>query len=115
MPYLHIQTNVDVPVEQQKVILQRASHLVAAGLEKPEKYVMTAFHGGVTMTFDGSPDPIVYMELKSIGLPEKQTGRLARELCTFVEEVLKVPRERVYIEFTDASGEMWGWNGSTFA
>jgi len=114
MPYLLIQTNVDVPAEQKKAILQRASALTAEGLGKPETYVMTAFQGGLPMTFGGSPDPAVYMELKSIGLPESRTGALARMLCDFIEEVLKVPPDRVYIEFADASGEMWGWNGSTF-
>lgn len=114
MPYLKIQTNLDVPEEQEKAILQRASALTSEGLGKPESYVMTAFQGGVPMTFGGSPDPVVYMELKSIGLPESHTGGLAKILCDFIEEVLKVPKERVYIEFADASGEMWGWNGSTF-
>jgi hypothetical protein len=27
---------------------------------------------------------------------------------------LKLPSERVYIEFADAKDSMWGWNSSTF-
>ncbi len=115
MPYLKIQTNLDIPSEQKQAVLQRASALTADWLKKPESYVMTVFEGGLTMTFGGSPEPVVFMELKSIGLPESRTGGLARKLCDFIEEVLKVSRERTYIEFADASGEMWGWKGGTFA
>ncbi|MHC5831224.1 MAG: phenylpyruvate tautomerase MIF-related protein, partial [Nostoc sp.] len=25
-----------------------------------------------------------------------------------------VPKNRIYIEFADAKGAMWGWNGKTF-
>jgi phenylpyruvate tautomerase PptA (4-oxalocrotonate tautomerase family) len=42
------------------------------------------------------------------------TERLSKMLCDFVKEELNIPKNRVYIEFSDAPGKMWGWNGGTF-
>ena len=36
------------------------------------------------------------------------------ELVKDIEDKLGVPKKRIYIEFADAKGSMWGWNGRTF-
>ncbi len=114
MPYLMIQTNVDVPEQERTAVLQRFSATVAEALGKAERYVMVALEPGVPMAFAGEDAPCAYLELKSIGLPGDQTARLARILCAAVEENLGVPGGRVYIEFADAPRHLWGWNGATF-
>ena len=39
---------------------------------------------------------------------------LSRQICERVSKTLGVPFDRIYIDFTDAIGAMWGWNGETF-
>jgi phenylpyruvate tautomerase PptA (4-oxalocrotonate tautomerase family) len=114
MPYLKIQTNHTVDENIRKQTLIKASAVVADALGKPEKYVMVAFEPPQPMLFAGSDTPCAYLELKSIGLPQSQTKALSNALCKMMEESLKVPTERVYIEFADAPRAMWGWNGGTF-
>lgn len=113
MPYLKIQTNQTISPEQSADLLTEASKLVAGELGKPESYVMVAIEPPVPMLFAGKDDPLAYLELKSIGLPEAKTAGLSQALCGLMESV-GVSKERVYIEFADAERAMWGWNGATF-
>jgi len=114
MPLLRIQTNAAVDNERRDALLSRASQQVAEQLGKPERYVMVALESERDMLFAGSGEPLAFLELKSIGLPESATAELSRCLCALMTEQLGIEAGRVYIEFTDAPRRMWGWNAGTF-
>lgn len=114
MPLLKIQTNVEIETAQRAALMRNASQRVAALLGKSEKYVMVSLETGAQMFFAGSAEPLAYLELKSIGLPQQRTSEMCAALCKLVGDELAVPGERVYVEFTDAGRAMWGWNGGTF-
>ena len=114
MPYLMIQTNQSIDKTNGKKLLAQASKLIAAELGKPESYVMLALEADTPMLFAGDDAPLAYLELKSIGLPETQTEQLSAALCRLMEENMGIARDRVYIEFANAKGSMWGWKASTF-
>lgn len=116
MPLIKVQTSVSAPekstVEQ---LLKELSASLAKHLGKPESYVMTAFEPDTAMTFAGTTDPVCYIEIKSVGtMGGDRTKAMSQEFCTKVNQALGVPQNRTYIEFADAAGAMWGWNGSTF-
>lgn len=116
MPLIKIQSSVTAP-EPTVVegLLKILSGKLATHLGKPESYVMTAFEPGVAMTFGGTVEPTCYVEVKSIGtMSPAQTKAMSQDFCQVVSEKLGVPINRIYIEFADAKGSMWGWNGSTF-
>ncbi|MCW9024926.1 MAG: phenylpyruvate tautomerase MIF-related protein [Gammaproteobacteria bacterium] len=115
MPLLKIQTNHSLDSINTEALLAEASQLVATGLGKPEAYVMVVMEQRPqAMIFAGSTDPLAYLELKSIGLPEAKTGTLSQSLCQFMENKLGIPASRIYIEFADAPRAMWGWDSGTF-
>lgn len=114
MPFLKIQTNTTLPEAAVTSLAARASAVVAEQLGKPERYVMVAVETTPAMLFAGSSDPLAYLELKSIGLPESCTGDTSRALCELVSGETGIAPERIYIEFSDAERKMWGWNSSTF-
>ena len=114
MPYLKIQTNQTLDETAQQSLLKKASASVAEQLGKPENYVMVTLQPAQTMLFAGTDDPLAYLELKSIGLPETATKDLSNSLCTLMAQALDIEKNRVYIEFTDAPRHMWGWDGGTF-
>jgi phenylpyruvate tautomerase len=114
MPYLKIQTNREITDDAKQEILRKLSVLVSKNLGKPEKYVMVRFDPAEPMMFAGDAHPCAYLELKSIGLLESKTETLSRVLCQFLNDELKIPSERIYIEFADAKNSMWGWDGGTF-
>jgi phenylpyruvate tautomerase PptA (4-oxalocrotonate tautomerase family) len=112
MPYIKIQTNGEVGSKEG--FLKKLSAEMAEKLSKPESYIMTALEADLKMTFAGNTEKTAFIELKSIGLAESMTGELSGFICDFVEKELGIKKDRVYIDFADSPGAMWGWNGGTF-
>ena len=116
MPLIKVQSSIPQP-ESATVnsLLTNLSANLAQHLGKSESYVMTAFEGDVPMTFGGTFDPVCYVEIKSVGhMSSQQTKAMSQDFCGQISEKLDVPANRIYIEFADAQGQMWGWNGKTF-
>jgi phenylpyruvate tautomerase PptA (4-oxalocrotonate tautomerase family) len=111
MPYLKIQTNLPLAKKAERTILRSASALVAEQLGKPESFVMIAVQPDTPMLFAGSDEPVAFLELKSVGLPARETKELSVALCKLVEGHLGIPSDRVYIKFIDVRHGMWGWKG----
>ncbi len=114
MPYLMLQTNIEIPADGIHTLLENLSAAVAKALGKPESYVMVALDDGRPMFFAGSDEPTAYIELKSLGLPDSMTPALSRTLCGLIEQQLEIDQERIYIEFSSPANHLWGWNGETF-
>jgi phenylpyruvate tautomerase PptA (4-oxalocrotonate tautomerase family) len=116
MPLLQIFTSAHPADEHKRAhLLKGLSALVARLLSKPESYVMISLAGRADMSFAGSSAPACYAELKNVGtLSPDQVEKLSQVLCQELSAGLGVPSERIYIEFTNADGAMWGWNGGTF-
>lgn len=112
MPYFKIQTNEELLHAKQ--LIKKASQLVAEVLGKPEKYVMISLQEKQQMLFGGEDKPLIFCELKSIGLPGDRTAEISEKLTRFLTEETGVSAERIYIEFSNAERNMWGWNGGTF-
>ncbi len=116
MPLIQVKTSIAQPNKSDvEMLLKSLSSALAQHLGKPESYVMTAFEADVPMTFAGTTDPVCYMEIKSIGtMQPNQTKAMSQEFCQKINQTLGIPINRIYIEFADAKGFMWGWNSSTF-
>ncbi|HIK17093.1 MAG TPA: hypothetical protein IGS53_17645 [Leptolyngbyaceae cyanobacterium M33_DOE_097] len=116
MPLIKVQTSVPQTADLEVGgLLKQLSSSLAKHTGKPESYVMTAFEADVPMTFGGTTDPTAYVEVKSVGsMTPAQTKAMSQDFCQQISDSLNVPTNRIYIEFADAKGAMWGWNGSTF-
>jgi len=112
MPYLSIRTNCTV--DNPDLFLRQASSLCAQMLGKPESYVMVSLDAATPMLFAGSNEPAAYLELKSLGLPEADAKNYSRQLCNFIQAHTAISPQRIYIEFTCGSRELWGYNCGTF-
>ena len=114
MPYLRIQTNASLAAADRTPVMETLSAAVANMLGKPESYVMVALETNEAMMFAGSDAPTVYVELKSLGLPEDETAGFSAALCDCISKQLGVPTDRIYIEFANPDRHMWGWDGRVF-
>jgi len=112
MPVLKVQTNAEIA--DKTAFMEEATELLSNVLMKPSRYIMVMVETNPDMMFAKSKELLAYVELKSIGLPEDTTASLSAELCKFLESELKVPQDRIYIEFANAGRNMFGWNGGTF-
>ena len=116
MPLIQVRSSVSQPqTDEVQQLLSKLSTNLAEHLGKPEAYVMTAFEGNVTMSFAGTFEPVCYVEIKSVGnMSSELTQKMSQDFCTIISEKLNVATKRIYIEFADAKGYMWGWNETTF-
>lgn len=111
MPVLSIESNQTL---RNDTSLASISKRVAEILGKPESYVMIRYCHNPDMLFAGSNDPLAYLELKSLGLPESKTADFSAVLAQLMQDELGVSATRIYIEFASPERHMFGWNGSTF-
>ncbi len=114
MPYLKLKTNVSISEQQSPALLCKLSKLLAEETSKPERYVMAELKQQNQMIFGGSADPLAYLECKSIGLSSDQVKSLSASISHLLSNELQLPPDRIYIEFSNAAANYWGWNGSTF-
>lgn len=116
MPLLNLFSSAKQPDEPALgEMLASFSALLAGELGKPERYVMVSLVPKATMSFGGSRAPACYAELKNVGtLSARTVEHLSDVLCTAIAKALALPKDRIYIEFTNADGALWGFDGSTF-
>ncbi len=82
MPFLKIQCNSKIPNPQE--LIRKSSLLISQILGKPEKFIMVSVEVNPEMIFGGSNDPLFYIELKSIGLPQERIkGKYLRSFVAF--------------------------------
>ena len=114
MPLIQVFTSVS-PSDYGKALLGDLSKLAATAFGKPERWVMTCLVPGVQMTFGGDRAAAAFVAVKNVGtMSGDDTAALSRAICERVSKALGVPFDRIYIDFADAVGAMWGWNGETF-
>jgi phenylpyruvate tautomerase PptA (4-oxalocrotonate tautomerase family) len=96
-------------------LLLDLSQALSGYFQKPETWVMTCLSPRTAMTFGGTLAPACYVEIKNVGtLTPDASEKISADLCARLETGLGVPKERIYVEFTNAVGHLWGWNGETF-
>jgi phenylpyruvate tautomerase PptA (4-oxalocrotonate tautomerase family) len=115
MPYIKIQTNVELSEDQKMDLLNDLTDLLSKELGKPEKYVMGMIQNSESMIMSGKTDSLAFVELRSIRLPENRTKTLTKSLTYFLKEALKIDSDRIFVNFINVEPHMWGYNSDTFS
>ncbi len=114
MPLLKLIITEPVSDEQRAALLPALSELVGKGIGKPEHYVMVTLQTEAVL-MSGKVGPAALAEVRSIGgLNAQVNKRIAQQLCALLENTVRIPPARVYINFMDVAADHWGWNGATF-
>lgn len=114
MPYLKLETNVEIPDDKVPALMKRLSDAVVAVTGKPERVVQVAVAGGGRMLFAGSEEANAHVEVKGISFPEESAKGMSEAVCAVLRDCLGIPGSRVYIAFVSYKGSMWGVDGRTF-
>ena len=114
MPYFKIETNQKLDDAGSEKLSKDASSFLSGLLGKPERVIMVAVVHSIAMRFSENTSPAAYVEIKSIGLSPEKCPEYAKAVCEFIETALNVSPDRVYIDFANIDGKMFGWNKQTF-
>lgn len=115
MPLIRLETTERLAPEAKASLCKELSLLCATEIGKPEAYVMASIQDGVTICHAGTPGPAAFVEVRSIGGLSLKTNRAISEAsCRLLSRVLRVPGERVYLNFVDVAASHWGHDGRTF-
>ena len=112
MPFIQVNTSSKSVLEDDALLQNDISKMVAELTGKPENYVMTMVQRDVKMTFNGSDEPCCFIEVKSIG--SLSPSSMSNSLCELIASKTNIDTNRIYIEFTDVKASNWGFNGTTF-
>jgi phenylpyruvate tautomerase len=114
MPLLRLETTVTLPDNQRQQLLTSLSKTVAETIGKPEQYVMVTI-GPAAILMSGKPGHAAFVDVRSIGgLTDAVNQKLSQQVCKLLNDVLGVPADRVYLNFSEVEAGNWGWNGNTF-
>ncbi|MBW3042322.1 phenylpyruvate tautomerase MIF-related protein [Prochlorococcus marinus] len=112
MPFIQINTSSKSLVDNDDLLQQDISKMVADLTGKPENYVMTMLQKDRLMTFAGSDEPCCFIKFKSIG--SLTPSSMSKALCELISSKTNIKTNRIYIEFIDVKASNWGFNSSTF-
>lgn len=114
MPLLKLQLPVELKDDIKKKMLHELSKMIVETFSKPENYVMVVIDQG-SFQMSGTEGNAAFADLRGIGgINSKTTTKFSQVFCNYLLETLSIPKDRVYINFTDIDAANWGWNGSTF-
>jgi phenylpyruvate tautomerase len=114
MPLLRLETTVVLTDEKRKGLLASLSTIVAETVGKPEDYVMVTV-APAAILMSGKAGEAAFADLRSIGgLDDDVNRQLSQKVCRLLNEMLGVPQNRIYLNFTDVAAGNWGWKGETF-
>lgn len=115
MPLIRLTLPKGTNVLHQKSALEHIQNAVSKILGKPLAYVQSILVEAEGMLFAGETDPSVFIEIKSIGgLSPENCKKLSSECCNIIFSLFSISPKRIYIEFTDAKPNLWGWDSTTF-
>ena len=109
MPFINISTSAKV--DDKKKLLEEISILISSLTKKPKKFVMAKLEDESNLIFDDE-SPCCFLEIKSIG--SLNPSVMTQSICSFINEKIGIPVDKIYICFEDVPADMWGWNGRTF-
>ena len=116
MPCLQIRVSIQLTDAQKDEAIKELSKMTASMIGKPEDYVMVILQDNVPMSMAGSRDPCCFMDLRSIGrIGKSENKKYSQQLTGWWSQHHKISPQRVYISFSNAAGENWGYGGDTFA
>ncbi len=114
MPLLKLETTAALAEGQRQQLLASLSKIVADAIGKPEQYVMVTI-SPADIQMSGKPGDAAFVDVRSIGgLSAEVNRRLSEKVCAVLAQSLRMPANRIYLNFTDVEGSNWGWNGNTF-
>ena len=115
MPYFRIETNRQIDDAANSALMKKATGFLAEMMGKPEHVIMVTIRPDKPYMFAGTGDPTAFVQIKAVGLKKDKCPEYSSQVCNFIEAEIDVPKDRVFVEFTDIDPTVFGFNGDTLA
>lgn len=114
MPYIDTTTTVKITAEQEASLISEFGKAIELISGKSEEWLMLNFKGDAHMAFRGTTSPdIAMIDVYVFGkAKDSEYDKLTEKLCETVNHILGVPRNRIYVKYTE--NDHWGYNGFNF-
>ena len=113
MPIAIIQLGTKVTDENKGEIAKEAMKILSEVIGKPIKYCSSQVFESIG-GFGGNVEPSVFIDIKSIGGLKGKQKDLSDKFCTMIENKTSIKGDKVYLNFTEFTGENWGFNHKSF-
>jgi phenylpyruvate tautomerase len=115
MPLLKVQLTEVLSDEKKASMHTRLCEIVSNVFSKPASYIMVIIEQ-TDISMAGKCGNASFIELRSIGgITAKNTLAFTEVVTRYVNNETGIPAERIFINFSDIPGSLWGWNGSTLS
>ena len=112
MPVLQLRTSLSIPAPE--ALCRSLTALLAALLDKEERWIMVEVAGDRHMTLGGAA-PAALLDLRNVGSDPALALRASAALCDHLQAELGLAPDRVFLQVHDVNGAMFGWDRETFA
>ncbi len=114
MPFIETKTTVKISAEQEAQLRAEFGNAIELISGKSEEWLMLSFVSDARMAFRGTVSPdIAMIDVQIFGkAKDSEYDKLTERICETVSRVLDVPRNRIYVKYTEI--EHWGYNGFNF-
>ena len=113
MPFIKINTNEKVSVQQAEQIKSALGQAITAVPGKSEGWLMVSVSGEQQLYFRGTDEPAAIAEVSLYGEASPAAyNRLTAAICEIYGEELDIPAGNIYVKYEET--DHWGWNGSNF-
>ena len=107
--YLGQKQSDELKAELAKEAMKILSEVIGKPIQYCSSQVLESVGG-----FGGNAEPSVFIDIKSIGGLKGKQKDLSDNFCTLIEIKTKIPGNKVYMSFTEFTGENWGYDHNTF-
>ncbi len=114
MPFIETLTSVAIPAEKEKILKEKFGKAIEALPGKSERWLMLHFEDKARMAFAGDGNtPAAMLKVDVYGEGDYASfDKLTGLLTDIVSEELGIPKNRVYVRFSETP--YWGYNGGLF-
>ena len=107
--YLGTKVADDVKSEIAKESMKILSEVIGKPIIYCSSQVVESVGGFAT-----NIEPSVFIDVRSVGGLQGKQKELSDRFCTLIESKTGVKGDKVYLNFTELTGGMWGCNHKTF-
>ena len=113
MPFIKINTNEKVSVQQAEQIKSALGQAITAVPGKSEGWLMVSVSGEQQLYFRGTDEPAAIAEVSLYGAASGNAlNTLTSHITGILSDTLSISSDRIYVSYMMT--ENWGWNGSNF-